>query len=281
MLCSSDIIAAVSLVKYKDYPKIFSILLGEGLWNDAVAVVLTQSAEKLVEKHQTYNAAVIGLMVGNFFYLSIVSCLLGFFFGVVSGLMTKYFRFLTKNAIHETFLMATLAFLSYYMADLLEMSGIISIIVTSVMQAQYSWYNLSPQGKSVSSVTFQTLSYFAEALIFSYIGLGIFKQPQQDWSISFIGIELLLIVFARISSVLLVQYAFLLCGSEKSLKLKECLFLSYAGMIRGAIALGLAIKAENFFTEYEFVVASVLALVILSTLLFGSFMPIVAKLLLD
>lgn len=44
MLCSSDIIAAVSLVKYKEYPTIFSILLGEGLWNDAVAVVLAQSA---------------------------------------------------------------------------------------------------------------------------------------------------------------------------------------------------------------------------------------------
>ena len=40
MLCSSDIIAAVSLVKYRDYPRIFSVLLGEGLWNDAVAVVL-------------------------------------------------------------------------------------------------------------------------------------------------------------------------------------------------------------------------------------------------
>ena len=52
-------------------------------------------------------------------------------------------------------------------------------------------------------------------------------------------------------------------------------------MIRGAIALGLAIKAEHFFSEYDFVVASVLALVILTTLIFGSFMPLVAKLLLD
>lgn len=51
-------------------------------------------------------------------------------------------------------------------------------------------------------------------------------------------------------------------------------------MIRGAIALGLAIKAEHYFTEYEFVVTSVLALVIISTLLFGSFMPLVAKCLL-
>ena len=52
-------------------------------------------------------------------------------------------------------------------------------------------------------------------------------------------------------------------------------------MIRGAIALGLAIKAEHYFSDYGFVVASVLALVIISTLVFGSFMPLVAKLLLD
>ena len=53
-------------------------------------------------------------------------------------------------------------------------------------------------------MTFQTLGYFAEALTFSYIGLGMFKAPKTDWSMSFIGIELVLIVIARISSVLLV-----------------------------------------------------------------------------
>ena len=220
-------------------------------------------------------------MIGTFFYLSLVSALIGLIGGLLSGLMTKYFRFLTRNSVHETFLLISIAFLTYYIADLFEMSGIISIIVTSVMQAQYSWYNLSPQGKSVSAVTYQTLSYFAEALIFSYIGLGVFRAPAEDWSFSFIGMELLLIVFARIVSVLSVQYTFVLCGAERSLKFKECVFLSYAGMIRGAIALGLAIKAEHFFTEYNFIVTSVLALVILSTLLFGSFMPLVAKCLLD
>ena len=52
-------------------------------------------------------------------------------------------------------------------------------------------------------------------------------------------------------------------------------------MIRGAIALGLAIKAYAIFTEYDVMVTSVLSLVILSTLMFGSFMPIVAKYTLD
>ena len=86
-------------------------------------------------------------MVGNFLYLSLVSAVIGLVGGLLSGLVTKHFRFLTRNSVHETFFLATIAFLSYYLADLFEMSGIISIIVTSVMQAQYAWYNLSPQGK--------------------------------------------------------------------------------------------------------------------------------------
>ena len=40
ILCSSDIIAAVTIIKYEDQPKLFSIILGEGLSNDAVAIVL-------------------------------------------------------------------------------------------------------------------------------------------------------------------------------------------------------------------------------------------------
>jgi len=74
-------------------------------------------------------------MIGNFFYLSFVSAEIGLAGGLLSGLMTKYFRFLTRNSVHETFLLISIAFLVYYIADLLKMSGIISIIVTSVMQA--------------------------------------------------------------------------------------------------------------------------------------------------
>jgi len=43
ILCSSDIIAAVTLVKFEDQPKLFSTILGEGLFNDAVAIILFQT----------------------------------------------------------------------------------------------------------------------------------------------------------------------------------------------------------------------------------------------
>jgi NhaP-type Na+/H+ or K+/H+ antiporter len=40
IFCSSDIIAAVTIIKFEDQPTLFSVILGEGLFNDAVAVIL-------------------------------------------------------------------------------------------------------------------------------------------------------------------------------------------------------------------------------------------------
>ena len=214
MLCSSDIIAAVSLVKYRDYPRIFSVLLGEGLWNDAVAVVLAQSCEEMVHNSESLSFKAIGGIIGDFFLLSFVSTLIGVIFGILTGIVTKYCRFLTRSSIHETFIMFLFGFISYYISDLLKMSGIISIIVTAVMQAHYSWYNLSPQGKHVSAVTYQTLGYFSEAMIFSYVGVGIFGYRKSDWSPSFIGYEFIIIIVGRLLSVIIVEYAFVICGCK-------------------------------------------------------------------
>jgi len=40
LLCSSDVIAAISIVKFDDQPQLFSIIFGEGIVNDAVALIL-------------------------------------------------------------------------------------------------------------------------------------------------------------------------------------------------------------------------------------------------
>ena len=47
LLCSSDVIAAISIVKYEEQPKLFSIIFGEGIVNDAVALILFQTVSQL------------------------------------------------------------------------------------------------------------------------------------------------------------------------------------------------------------------------------------------
>jgi len=43
MLSSSDAIAAVSIVNFDEQPQLFSIIFGEGIVNDAVAIILFNS----------------------------------------------------------------------------------------------------------------------------------------------------------------------------------------------------------------------------------------------
>jgi len=40
LLCSSDVVAAVSIVDYKKQPKLFSCIFGEGVINDIVSIIL-------------------------------------------------------------------------------------------------------------------------------------------------------------------------------------------------------------------------------------------------
>ena len=47
LLCSSDVIAAISIVKYEEQPKLFSIIFGEGIVNDAVALILFKTVSDL------------------------------------------------------------------------------------------------------------------------------------------------------------------------------------------------------------------------------------------
>ena len=43
LFCSSDVVAAVSLIKYEEQPDLYSIVFGEGIVNDAVALILFQT----------------------------------------------------------------------------------------------------------------------------------------------------------------------------------------------------------------------------------------------
>mgnify|MGYP006104249763 FL=1 len=73
-----------------------------------------------------------------------------------------------------------------------------------------------------------------------------------------------------------------LCAKNPDVTFKELLFVTYGGMIRGAIAFGLVLKIPdlpagdvNHFKERGVVVTTTLACVIFTTVVFGSFMPIV------
>ena len=113
-------------------------------------------------------------IAGNFIVLALASLAVGLIGGIFSSLMFKYLRFLCHSAITETLLLMIIAFVTYFISESGGFSGIISLLTCGITMAHYTWYNLSPQGKTISSVAIGMLGSGAESVVFSYIGLCTF-----------------------------------------------------------------------------------------------------------
>jgi hypothetical protein len=56
----------------------------------------------------------------------------------------EMFRSLSKNPLAEILFILIFGYCSYITSELSHNSGIISLLVSALIMAQYSWYNLSP-----------------------------------------------------------------------------------------------------------------------------------------
>lgn len=154
LLCSSDVIAAVSLVSYDKEPRLFSIIFGEGITNDAVSIILFNTVLKYTAKNSEINAGTPFAIVGGFILLGLLSVMIGVAFGFLSALFFKHFRSVTHNAINQAVILLCFAYISYLTSELCHESGIISLLVTGIVQAHYTYYNLSSLGQHASYVIF-------------------------------------------------------------------------------------------------------------------------------
>jgi NhaP-type Na+/H+ or K+/H+ antiporter len=102
-------------------------------------------SEKDVDKElDVKSAATYFVVFGNFLRLFITSIAIGSVCGFIGALMTKHFRFISHSAICEGSLIISLAMIGYFISEILELSGIVSLLMTSIVMSQYTYYNLSP-----------------------------------------------------------------------------------------------------------------------------------------
>jgi NhaP-type Na+/H+ or K+/H+ antiporter len=101
------------------------------------------------------------------------------------------------------------------------------------------------------------------------------------WSFALIGWQLLIIIGGRVIGVMFTFYAFRLCFRKKTINFRQLVFITYGGMIRGAIAFALVIRipytcpGEEECLEmkyYELQKSTCLIVVMVTTLFFGTFM---------
>lgn len=121
LLCSSDVIAAISIIKYDEQPRLFSLVFGEGIVNDAVAIILFTTISGFVEDNNaTFTASTPFVIFGDFLLLTLISISIGVGCGLLASFLLKHLRFITTSSVKESMLIFSFGYIAYGIGEVLH-----------------------------------------------------------------------------------------------------------------------------------------------------------------
>ncbi|XP_028770801.1 sodium/hydrogen exchanger 2 isoform X2 [Neltuma alba] len=166
---ATDSVCTLQVLSQDETPFLYSIVFGEGVVNDATSIVLYNSVQSL--DFSSISATTALKLLGTFLYLFLTSTVLGISVGLLSAFTIKTLYFGRHSTDREVALMMLMAYLSYMIAELLSLSGILTIFFCGIVMSHYTWHNVTESSRITTKHAFATLSFIAETFIFLYVGM--------------------------------------------------------------------------------------------------------------
>uniref|UniRef100_A0A9L0RFN7 Sodium/hydrogen exchanger n=1 Tax=Equus caballus TaxID=9796 RepID=A0A9L0RFN7_HORSE len=218
-------------------PDLYTLLFGESVLNDAVAIVLTYSISIYSPKENpnAFDAAAFFQSVGNFLGIFAGSFAMGSAYAVVTALISFVCFPMLETGLF--FLLSWSAFLS---AEAAGLTGIVAVLFCGVTQAHYTYNNLSLDSKMRTKQLFEFMNFLAENVIFCYMGLALFTFQNHIFNALFILGAFLAIFVARACNIYPLSFLLNL-GRKHKIPWNFQHMMMFSGL-RGAIAFALAIR---------------------------------------
>lgn len=282
---------------YKVDPKLYTIIFGESILNDAIAIVIFETAQQYrSDGPKGGSLSIVSLFeaVGLFFLIFFGSLLIGVMVGIATALLLKY-TLVRKFPKIESCLIILIAYASYFFSNGVYMSGrifcthsyemedetdllagIVSLLFCGITLKHYAYYNMSRRTQLTTKYIFSALAQLSENFIFIYLGLTLFTKTTLVFKPLFILITVIGICAARWAAVFplsrainwFIRYRAKRRGKEAVDELPQShqVMLFWAGL-RGAVGVALAagLTGKNGLALQ----ATVLVVVVLTVIIFG------------
>lgn len=278
---ATDSVCTLQVLNQDETPFLYSVVFGEGVVNDATSVVLFNALQNFDLNH--IDTMVILKFLGNFLYLFVSSTFLGVFSGLLSAYIIKKLYIGRHSTDREVALMMLMAYLSYMLAELLDLSGILTVFFCGIVMSHYTWHNVTESSRVTTKHAFATLSFIAETFLFLYVGMDAldiekwkFASDSPGKSIGVSSILLGLVLVGRAAFVFPLSFLSNLTKKTPLEKIswRQQVVIWWAGLMRGAVSIALA---YNKFTRAghtqlhgnAIMITSTITVVLFSTMLFG------------
>ncbi|XP_058770505.1 sodium/hydrogen exchanger 2-like [Vicia villosa] len=281
IFAATDSVCTLQVLNQDETPLLYSLVFGEGVVNDATSVVLFNAIQSF-DLNQL-NPSIALHFLGNFFYLFIASTLLGVLTGLLSAYVIKKLYIGRHSTDREVALMMLMAYLSYMLAELFYLSGILTVFFCGIVMSHYTWHNVTESSRVTTKHSFATLSFVAEIFIFLYVGMDAldiekwkFVSDSPGTSIATSSVLLGLILLGRAAFVFPLSYLSNLTKKSQYQKIsfRQQVIIWWAGLMRGAVSMALAynqftMSGHTQLRSNAIMITSTITVVLFSTVVFG------------
>ncbi|KAK6233100.1 hypothetical protein SCA6_003173 [Theobroma cacao] len=153
ILSATDSVCTLQVLSQDETPFLYSVVFGEGVVNDATSIVLFNSVQSI--DFSNIDATISLKLLGTFLYLFFTSTILGIVAGLLSAFIIKTLYFGRHSTDREVALMMIMAYLSYMLAELLSLSGILTIFFCGIVMSHYTWHNVTESSRVTTKCIFE------------------------------------------------------------------------------------------------------------------------------
>ncbi|CAH9145236.1 unnamed protein product [Cuscuta epithymum] len=278
IFAATDSVCTLQVLSQDETPLLYSLVFGEGVVNDATSVVLFNAIESF--DMSSFDPKIGLHFLGNFLYLFLMSTSLGVATGLLSAYIIKKLYFGRHSTDREVALMILMAYLSYIMAELFYLSGILTVFFCGIVMSHYTWHNVTESSRITTKHSFATLSFVAETFIFLYVGMDAldiekwkFVSDSPGLSVAVSSILVGLILVGRAAFVFPLSFLSNLAKKNTSDKIsfRQQIIIWWAGLMRGAVSIALAYnkftsKGHTQVQENAIMITSTVTVVLFSTM---------------
>uniref|UniRef100_A0A452SQH6 Sodium/hydrogen exchanger n=1 Tax=Ursus americanus TaxID=9643 RepID=A0A452SQH6_URSAM len=271
LISAVDPVATIAIFNALHVDPVLNMLVfGESILNDAVSIVLTNTAEGLTRKNmsdvsgwQTFLQA-----LGYFLKMFFGSAALGTLTGLISHIDLR------KTPSLEFGMMIIFAYLPYGLAEGTSLSGIMAILFSGIVMSHYTHHNLSPVTQILMQQTLRTVAFLCETCVFAFLGLSIFSFPHK-FEISFVIWCIVLVLFGRAVNIFPLSYLLNFFRDHKITP--KMMFIMWFSGLRGAIPYALSLHLDLEPMEKRQLIGTTTIIIVLFTILLlgGSTMPLI------
>ncbi|XP_061112889.1 sodium/hydrogen exchanger 8 isoform X2 [Conger conger] len=276
LISAVDPVATIAIFNALNIDPVLNMLVfGESILNDAVSIVLTNTAEGFAHAG---NSTVTGWetflqALGYFLKMFFGSAALGTLTGLISAISLKHFD-LRKTPSLEFGMMIIFAYLPYGLAEGIKLSGIMAILFSGIVMSHYTHHNLSPVTQILMQQTLRTVAFMCETCVFAFLGLSIFSFPHK-FELSFVIWCIVLVLVGR--AVNIFPLSFLLNFFRDHKITPKMMFIMWFSGLRGAIPYALSLHLGLEPVEKRQLIGTTTIVIVLFTILLmgGGTMPLI------